>query len=110
MGGRLQPRGQLDDLPLEGADLFPESRQFGSVIRPGRHDLVQVGAKPSELGSQVIDGGGALGKSVGSRTDEHALARVANHQPVPAELSDRSPNHCGGDAVELAELRRRRNG
>ena len=108
--GRPQPRGQVGDLRLKGADLFPESRQSGGVIRPGRHDLVQVGAKSGELGGQVIDGGGAFGKSVGSGTDEHALARVADHQAVPAEQSDRSPDHRDGDAVEVAQLRRRRNG
>jgi hypothetical protein len=108
--GRPQPRGQVGDLRLKGADLFPESRQFGNVIRPGRHDLVQFDAKSGEMGGQVIDGGGAFGNSVGSGTDEHALARVSNHQPVRAELSDRSPDHRDRDAVEVAQLRRRRNG
>jgi len=109
-GRRPQPRGQVGDQRPKDADLFPQSRQFGSVIGPGGHDLVQFGTKSGELGGQVINGGGAFGKSVGSGTDEHALARVANHQPVPTELSDRSPDHRGGDTVDLAQLRGRRNG
>ena len=63
-GSRPQPLGHVGDLRLKGADLFPESRQFGSVIRTGQHDPAQFGAKSGDLGGQVIDGSGAFGKSV----------------------------------------------
>jgi hypothetical protein len=82
-------------------------RNRGTGVRPAE-SRVQVGDVSPELADlpgQVIDGSGAFGQRTGTGADEDPFARVANHQPLLAELGHRRPDHCGGDAVRVAQLR-----
>ncbi len=97
---------QIDQVGLNQAHMLTQCREFGNKpITAGGLNPVQLGAKLVDLLGQIIDAGRTFGDSFRRGTDEDALARLADHQTVAAELGDSSPNHRAGDAVGLGQLR-----
>src|SRR6266702_6668335 len=95
---------------LEQAYLLAQCSDLSRALATARGlGAAQFRAKLLDLPGQILNGRGAADKSVRCGADEDAFPGVAGHQPVRAELGDRSPDHRDGDPVHLAELRRGRD-
>ena len=101
---------QVGNLGLESADLLTQRRHLGGLLMAAGLGAAQFVPEFGNLASQVMHRGGSFGNRVRSRTDEHSLTRVTDHQPFCPQLGDSGPHDRHRNPVPLTQFRRGRNG
>lgn len=88
------PRHAGRSVPFQSRDALAQLSNFGPQ---SVNFVAQLGQRPDRIGE-------LCGGTAGVRSQEHALALMADDKPVGLQLIDGRAGHGHGDAVSLLEI------